>query len=84
MHFEWDGEPYAYSAPICAFDDIHMAQANSAFMALAASKAATDQTRRSCARSITSTAYFLFNLRVLTTVDPMSRKMPFSALHPRF
>ncbi len=57
----------------CTCDDIHPARAESASMALTASRTAADQARRSWARSIASDAHSLFHLRMPTTAGPMSR-----------
>ncbi len=54
-------------------DDIHPARAESASMALTASRTAADQARRSWARSIASDAHALFHLRMPNTAGPMSR-----------
>ncbi len=57
----------------CTCDDIHPARAESASMALTASRTAANQARRSWARSIASDAHSLFHLRMPTTAGPMSR-----------
>ncbi len=54
-------------------DDIHPARAESASMALTASRTAADQARLSWARSIASDGHSLFHLRMPTTAGPMSR-----------
>ncbi len=57
----------------CTCDDIHPARAESASMALTASRTAADQARRSWVRPIASDAHFLFHLRMPTTAGPMCR-----------